>query len=425
MRNLHAPACLLPAHLAANDELVAIDLLIDGGRIAAVEPAGTLPAQLGPDLDRSMVLPGLVDCHAHLDKAHILPRAPNPAGDFAGAVAATGLDRTARWTAEDVTRRMEFGLAAAYAHGVTAIRTQLDSHGPQAPVSWPVFRTLRERWRGRIELQAVANIPLDVYLTGEGRELADRVAEAGGVLGCITRFRTLENDPRPPEFDVAMTRLFALARERALDVDLHVDETDDPAARTLERVAQLAVQLEFPGAILCGHCSSLALQDDERIAATLDACRAARIDVVSLPAVNLYLQGRRSGVTPRWRGVTVLHEMKARGLRVAVAGDNCRDPFYAYGDHDMLDTFAAAVKIAQLDHPVDDWIAAATSTPAAIMGLPANTLRAGAPADLVLVRARTYSELLARPQFDRVVLRGGRAIDTTLPDYRELDDLMR
>ena len=44
--------------------------------------------------------------------------------------------------------------------------------------------------------------------------------------------------------------------------------------------------------------------------------------------------------------------------------------------------------------------------------------------DLVLFRARTWTELFARPQTDRVVLRNGIAIDTTLPDYRELDDLM-
>jgi cytosine deaminase len=43
----------------------------------------------------------------------------------------------------------------------------------------------------------------------------------------------------------------------------------------------------------------------------------------------------------------------------------------------------------------------------------------------VLFGARDFSELLARPQADRRVLRAGVPIDTTLPDYRELDDLVR
>jgi len=122
--------------------------------------------------------------------------------------------------------------------------------------------------------------------------------------------------------------------------------------------------------------------------------------------------------------VTTLHEMAAAGLRVAVAGDNCRDPFHAYGDHDMLDTYTQAVKIGHLDHPLGDWIHAATATPAAIMGLDVGVLKPGAPADLLVLKARSYSELLARAQFDRTVIRGGRAIDTTLPDYRLLDDLV-
>ena len=122
--------------------------------------------------------------------------------------------------------------------------------------------------------------------------------------------------------------------------------------------------------------------------------------------------------------MTLLHEMRARGLRVAVAGDNCRDPFYAYGDHDMLDNFTQAVKIGHLDHPMGDWIRAATATPAAIMGMERGLLGLNTAADLLVLKARNYSEMLSRHQFDRAVLRDGRAIDTRLPDYRELDALM-
>lgn len=426
LRNANAPACLLPDTWGpGSPELVNVDMFIADGRIEAIAPAGTFSGELGPDLDHSLVLPGLVDCHTHLDKGHIWPRSPNPTGGFADAVAATTADRSARWSADDVRARMEFALMTAYAHGVVAIRTHLDSHGPQAKISFPVFCEMRERWSGRIDLQATSNVPIDLFLTDEAIALADLVAESGGQLGCVTRFRTLPNVPLPPEFDDAMTRLFALARERQLSVDLHVDESGDPGARSLIRVAQLAARNGFANGVLAGHCSSLAVQDEASVELTLDACAEAGIDVVSLPTVNMYLQGRQAGTSPRWRGTTVLHEMRAHGVRVAVAGDNCRDPFYAYGDHDMLDTFAQAVKILHLDHPFGDWIATATATPAAIMGLPERgRLIPGAPADLIVLRARNYSELLARHQNDRAVLRAGIAIDTTLPDYRVLDALM-
>lgn len=426
LRNATVPACLVDIAVTADFEgLCRVDLLVDQGRLVSVHPAGTLAESLGPDLDRSMVLPGLVDCHTHLDKGHIWPRKQNPTADTAGAAKATGEDRQAHWSAADVRARMEFGLRTAYAHGVVAIRTHLDSLAPQAAISFPVFREMRDAWAGRITLQASSIAPIDIFLTDEGRQLADIVAESGGNLGCVTRFRSLPNVPTPPEFDTAIRNLFALAKERDLNVDLHVDETGEEQIRTLAGVARLARQDGFAGRILCGHCCSLAVQPEADMLATLDACREAGIDLVSLPTVNMYLQDRQAGRTPRWRGVTVLHEARAKGLRVAVAGDNCRDPFYAYGDHDMLDTFVQAVKIAHLDRPVGNWVAAACAVPADIMGLPhVGRLHAGSAADLIVLAARDYSELLSRHQASRCVLRNGRPIDTTPPDYRVLDALM-
>jgi cytosine deaminase len=108
-----------------------------------------------------------------------------------------------------------------------------------------------------------------------------------------------------------------------------------------------------------------------------------------------------------------------------VASDNTRDPFYAYGDLDMIEVFREATRILHLDHAGADWIRAVAATPADLMGLDrCGRIEAGGTADLILLRARSWSELMARPQSDRTVLVGGRAIDRALPDYEELDGLM-
>lgn len=431
LRRVHVPKSLLlepPPGPAGHDDLVLCDLLIDDGKIVAVAAAGSLDAALGPDLDESLVLPGMLDAHAHLDKGHIVNRARNATGDLTGAAAAAGPDRSARWRAEDVRRRLEFGLRTAYAKGVVAIRTHLDSLAPQPDITFPVLRDLRDKWAGKVELQPSTICPIDVFLDERGRRLADMVAEMGGNLGSGTRFAMPVSSLVPPEFDRAMENIFRLAEERSLDLDMHVDESSDPEARTLIRIARMAVKRGFRGRILAGHCCALALQTDAFIRETMDACKDAGIDIVSLPAVNLYLQARgTTRKTPHWRGVTLLHELKAHGLKVAIGGDNVRDPFYAYGDHDMLESFSQAVKIAHLDHPYGDWITAATSVPAAIMQLDRTYGRIGAgrPADLIVLKARDYGEMLSRFQADRIVIRNGRAIDTTLPDYRELDDIVR
>ena len=158
---------------------------------------------------------------------------------------------------------------------------------------------------------------------------------------------------------------------------------------------------------------------------TIDLVRQAKIAIVSLPMCNLYLQDRQANTTPYWRGVTKVKELKQHNIPVAFASDNCRDPFYGFGDHDVLEVFTQAVRIAHLDTPYSNWINSVTKTPADLMGLStAGRIAVGLPADLIIFKARYFSELLSRPQSDRLVLRGGKEIDTTLPDYSELDNLM-
>jgi cytosine deaminase len=166
------------------------------------------------------------------------------------------------------------------------------------------------------------------------------------------------------------------------------------------------------------------MQDDERIDQTLDLVADAGLAVVTLPALNLQIQDRQPGRTPRWRGMTVVHEMRARGIPVMIGGDNVRDALHPYGDHDMLEAFRDATRIGHLDAPVGSWPSSVTTVPRAIMGLAPRAIGPGFPADFILFTARSYSELLARPQSDRVVVRGGKASVASLPDFAELDHVI-
>ena len=400
-----------------SDGLVTRDLRIHEGNINAIETPASRSDAATHDQRDGMVLPCFVDMHTHIDKGHIWPRAPNPDGTFDGALATVAEDRTALWRAEDVRRRMDFALRSAHAHGTAALRTHLDSSAPQHRISWPLFAEMRDHWAGRIDLQAVSILAIDDFLTDHGPELAALIARHGGVLGAVTFMI--------PELDAALDAIFRLAAEYRLDLDFHVDETADPQARSLRHVAQAALRNRFTGRVVCGHCCSLANQSDDEADNTLDLVAEAGIAIVSLPMCNMYLQDRQADRTPRWRGVTLLREMRARGIPVAVASDNTRDPFYGYGDLDGLEVLREAVRIFQLDCPVGDWIAAVTSWPADIIGAEGRgRIAVGGPADLVLFDGRTYSELLSRPESGRRLIRDGRPIDRALPDYRELDDLM-
>ena len=387
------------------------DIAIVGGRIAP-----PVPGLERMELAGRMVWPGFVDLHTHLDKGHIWPRAPNPDGSFAGALAAVAADRRANWTAGDVRRRFDFGLRCAYAHGTVAIRTHIDSLDGQYQVSWPVFAELREAWRGRIALQGVAIV---------GLALLDDTAYAADLARCLRGHGGIMGGVISPMDDLRrrIEGLIRLCMDHGLELDVHIDETLDEGARSLPLLAEAAVRLGYRRPITVGHCCSLTVQDEPEIARTIDLMRRADMRVVSLPMCNMYLQDRRAGRTPRRRGVTLLHELAAAGVPVSVASDNCRDPFYAYGDHDMVEVFREAVRSAHLDHPFGDWHRAVTATPAAVMGLDCGHLAPGAPADLVICEARNMNEFLSRPQSGRIVLRGGIELDARAPGYAELDDL--
>ena len=345
------------------DGFALADISVADGRIARIDARQPVPPADAVDLKGRIVLPCFVDCHTHIDKGHIWPRKPNPDGTFMGALDAAGADRAARWTADDVARRMDFSLRSAYAHGTKALRTHIDSVAPQETISWPVFEDMREKWRGRIELQAACLLGIEGVRDKNWFEtLAKRVAAAGGVLGAVAYML--------PDLEELLDSVFAAAIKHGLDLDFHADETGDVSAIALKKIAEAAIWNGFEGKILVGHCCSLARQPDRDVLDTLDKVARAGISVVSLPMCNMYLQDRRNdGTTPRWRGVTLLHEMKARGIPVAVASDNTRDPFHAYGDLDMLEVYRMATRILHFDHPVGDWPKSVAATPAEIMQL--------------------------------------------------------
>jgi cytosine deaminase len=415
------PAALLQGvTLPADAEgLCVLDLRIADGRIAAIAQQGGA----GIDLDRGQVWPCFVDGHVHLDKTQVWSRQPNPDGTHPGAKAATIADRAAHWTEEDIAARFEFGLRCALAHGTAAMRTHIDSYWPHAQIGWRVFRRMRDAWAGRIDLQASSIAPLERFAGADGDALADEVATSGGVLGMTTTGEG--GQATSPAFQALLDRFFGLAEARGLEMDLHLDETGDASSRTLDAVARTAIARGFKRPIQVGHVCSLTMQSDEDAQRTIALCAEAGIRVIVLPMCNMYLQGRAPGRTPRWRGITQIHEFHAAGVPVSFASDNCRDPFYAYGDYDMMEVYREALRIAQLDHPFGDWTASVAAVPASSCGFTdRGRIAVGAPADLVLFRARSMTELLARPQSDRAILRAGRVLEAALPDYRELDTVV-
>lgn len=404
--DVRIPACVAGVPAAEDGEgCLRLDVTIaKDGSIDELTPAGETRIRHNIVQGQGrQVWPAFADMHVHLDKTATWDRAPNKDGTFDGALTASHEARKLPWSVSDVFARMDAAVAEAYSTGTVAIRTHIDSSPQRAGGSWQAFAKLRAAWRGRVEVQGVVLFGADNLLSRDGERLADMAARQGAALGPVIY--------PSAQLDAQIARSFELADRRNLDLDFHVDETGGAIAHGLDRIAEFALSRGFRGQIACGHACSLSLHDEERALATIKKLAAARIGVVSLPATNLYLQARRPGATPSWRGVTRLHELRAGGVNVAVAGDNRQDAFYPFGDYDMVDVFRDALRIAHLDMPMTGWIDAVTLKPAQMMGLHGLCrIAPGINAHLIAFPYRSAAEVLARRGEGRQVLRNGRSI---------------
>jgi cytosine deaminase len=428
LRRARVPGCMLkdklPSVVPDEEGSCLVDIGIENGRVTHLKASTeSAPATFADeiDLEGRMVWPTLVDMHAHLDKGEVIRRV-HPDGTLNGAAKENQADQ-ANWTDEDLSRRMRFGLRCAYVQGVSAIRTHLDYRKADPGHSWKIFRELREEWKDRVILQGVGLASLDLFSTPAGEQFADLVASTGGVLGGVTdSLGRLHEGTGKENVDKLLDGFLDVAAKRGLGVDLHVDQTPDLDAFYLPHIAEAVLRTGFTGRVVVDHCVNLALQPEDVASRTIELCAKAGITFVTLPTPMMYLMDRQPGRTPRWRGVTLAHEIRAAGIPIAIAGDNCRDYWYPYGDHDMIDIFRQGVRVFQLDHPLTEAPAMVGPIPASIIGVPeVGSIGVGQEARLILFRARDLNEILSRPQSDRIVLDRGRRIVEPLPDYEELD----
>ncbi|MCP9774093.1 amidohydrolase family protein [Cyanobium sp. HWJ4-Hawea] len=396
------------------DGLVAVRILQESGLVRSIEPLPPQPSNAGLPL----ALTPLVEPHAHLDKTGTAQAFPNWDGGMAGALAQNQREHGQR-SANAVRQRAEALLERSWRYGVRAMRTHIDSGGgPATEASWQALLELRERWRGRLDLQLVALAPLEHWLRPEGEALARRVAGWGGLLGGVLGPPYASRGWANGQDQEALTGLLALAERLGCGLDLHVDEADSQPGRGVALLTRLVLEQRRAVAITCSHCCSMALLPQARLERLAEQMARAQLAVVALPFTNQWLLGRRPGQTPVQRAQAPIRSLQRAGVRVAVGGDNVQDPWFPGGDGDPIELLRFAVPACHLVPSQRQGIAPFTRASSELLGLDWDgVLRLGGPGDLVVLSATNWTELLARtPQ--RRVLRAGQWLgpaETELP----------
>ena len=383
------------------------DLAVADGHFVAVPRDAEKVSAFVLDADGRIAVPGFVEPHIHLDKALISERAPvNVSGTLTEAIEILwNIKRN--YTVDEIAERASRVLVRAIENGILRLRTHVDVDpiGGARPAEGLI--RARDRFRDLIDVQIVA-FPQEGIVKSPGTEALMRdVMKLGvDVVGGMPF-----NEVSPADSRRHIEIVFDIAKEFDADIDMHVDETDDPSARTLEVLAELTIAHGWQGRVTAGHTCALASYPRDYADHVIARLKEAEINMIANPATNLMLQGRLDDY-PKRRGVTQVKELLAAGVNVACGQDCVHDTFYPFGQNDPLEIAFLLCHASHMSQPgeirtVMDMV---TRNGAKALRAPGFEVADGAVADLVVLDARDVREAFATRLPRRWVIRKGKLI---------------
>ncbi|MGK9231846.1 amidohydrolase family protein [Inquilinus limosus] len=399
------------------DGRTGIDIGIDGGRIAAVEPH--LAAEAGQEIDATgrLVTPPFVDAHFHLDATLSLglPRM-NRSGTLLEGIALWG-ELKPQLTQEAVIARAMAYCDMAVTQGLLAIRSHVDVCDDRL-LAVEALLEVKRRVAPYLDLQLVAFPQDGLYRSASAERNLLRALDLGvDVVGGIPHFERTMADGA-----ASVRRLCEIAAERGLPVDLHCDESDDPLSRHIETLAAETHRLGLGGRVTGSHLTSMHSMDNYYVSKLIPLMREAGVAAIANPLINITLQGRHD-TYPKRRGMTRVPELMAAGITVALGQDCVMDPWYSMGSADMLEVAHMAVHVGQMTalDAIGRCFAAVTTEAAKVLELDGYGLAPGCRADLVVLQAADPFEAVRLKATRLLVLRAGRVIARTPERATALD----
>jgi cytosine/adenosine deaminase-related metal-dependent hydrolase len=373
------------------------DVLVRDGAIERIEPRVEPGGAETIDVSGRLVLPGLVDAHCHLDKTlYGGPWVPHSAGDALE-------DRIAN----DRRRRGELGIPSVdrivallermVAAGTSHVRSHTDIDPEVGLRGVEAVREAVRRLDGRIGVEQVA-FPQHGLLVNPGTaELLEEALKSGvETIGGIDP-AGMDRDP-VRHLDV----VFGLAARHGARLDLHLHDGGSLGTWELELIADRTRDTGLGGRVTVSHAYGFCQAD-----ATTQARLAERL---AEAGVTLLTAAVYSFPVPP------IKSLRAAGVNVACGHDGICDLWGPYGSGDMLERamHVAYRNTFRRDEDIELALEAATYGGARALGLDPYGLAPGAPADLVVVPARTPAEAVVTHPPRELVLKGGRVVVRTL-----------
>ncbi|MBU8536786.1 amidohydrolase family protein [Falsiroseomonas tokyonensis] len=363
-----------------------IDLLVAGGRVAAIGAALEVTEAEEIGAHHLLLLPAFVNAHTHSPEALARGRAPMARLDeWLAAEYADGQDALPE-------ARIRQAILVSAAEAIRGGAVQVTDHFRQIPPNVESVAIAAAAWaeggiRGRIAMM-LRDLPSpSASFTPPSTETALTVAEA--LVKAPPKGAEIGLGPSAPQrcSDALLSGLGALARQHGALLHLHLCETAKDAADCRTRfgtdpVAHLQALGLTGSHAEFAHCVHLTDAELDRMAATGTL-------MVHNPLANLRLG---SGIAPVARAL-------ARGVRLAIGSDGPG----SNDTQDMLEAAKFALLLPRAGRPDAEW-----PTPAQVLAMATGgaVLAPGARADLLAfdLRAAAFTAAKAEELAPRLLM---------------------
>jgi cytosine deaminase len=357
------------------------DIGIDGGKIVAVEPDLAAHGET-IDLRGRLVSSGFVETHIHLDKSCILDRCTSDRGDIEEAIAEVAKAKKT-FTSEDVHARATRTLEKAILQGTTHMRTHLEVDPVVHLRSLEGVLPLIKEYAWAIDLE-ICVFPQEGLLNNPG---TDALMIEGLNRGCRVVGAAPYTDSNPAG---QIDRVFEMAREFDVDIDMHLDFGPTADAMDVDHVCHRTDQYKYGGRVAIGHVTKATSLPIHKFAAMAKRLAGAGVALTVLPATDLFLMGRHHKHDHNsTRGVLPAHKLIDQGVNCSLASNNVLNPFTPFGDCSLMrmaNLYANIGQVGTRTHMAAcfDMI---TRRPAQLMRLHDYGIAIGNTADLVVLEA--------------------------------------
>ena len=298
-------------HLRNSEEIV--DIAIKDKKIAKIAANLSEKAHQEIDGEKGLAVPSFIDPHVHLDKALISEVVrKNVSGTLTEAIEIIW-EKKRNYTIEDISQRAGKVIEWALSNGTTAMRTHVDVDTIGGLMPLKGVLEAKKKYAHIMNLQIVA-FPQEGILQDPGTEkLMYEAMELGADIVGGMPYNEMTYDDSKRHIDIA----FEIAHKFDADIDMHVDETDDFTAHTLQYLAAKTIKEKYFGKVTAGHTCALSAYNPYYAAKIISLVKKAQIHMITNPVTNLMLEGRLDLEAKR-RGLTRVKEVTRSGSECGI-----------------------------------------------------------------------------------------------------------